>query len=242
MVATKLAHLSTKTKRDNRKPRPPPKPRSSRSVKTRYLSRRRRGPSASDRKGEIYMLEGRFGGKVFVKVGRSVDYHRRFEQHRKTCKRVVWREIGNWPAPHCHKAVDNAASESCIHLKLELAGFTRTNIVCCCGTQHEEWFELTGHTIEYALGIAQRIILGLHEVTHAASARLAGTTPLDRPSSPSKPATKERKYAPISDVFPAFVAYIYPSYGQVKPPGGLGMAKKWSSQPVQESFASRVPM
>ncbi|KAJ8090934.1 hypothetical protein PM082_024858 [Marasmius tenuissimus] len=113
--------VATKTRNPHRKcrfqsiqtPKPPPvvmktrktkRHRQLRSIQTQYRSRRQRRPSANDTMGDVYMLLGRYKGKTFLKVGRSVDSERRFEQHRRTCKRVDWTRIGSWPMLNCHKA------------------------------------------------------------------------------------------------------------------------------------------
>ncbi|KAJ8072985.1 hypothetical protein PM082_019848 [Marasmius tenuissimus] len=124
-----------------------------RSIESRYRSRRQRKASVNDNEGDVYMLEGRFRRKTFVKVGRSVDFERRLEQHQKTCKGVIWRVVGIWPAVHCHKA------ESCIHLKMKSRGFNKTQMECSCRRKHSEWYEYPGMTTEQALARAECIIL-----------------------------------------------------------------------------------
>ncbi|KAJ8092538.1 hypothetical protein PM082_023791 [Marasmius tenuissimus] len=127
--------------------------RRSSSLKSRYLSRRRRKPSINEEESDIYLLQGMFKGKTFIKIGRSTNYDRRLEQHKRQCQGVVWKEIGRWQSTHSHKA------EFCIHLKLELLGFTRTSTVCCCGTLHNEWFEFNGMSLEKALEISISIYI-----------------------------------------------------------------------------------
>jgi hypothetical protein len=74
------------------------------SPQSKYRSVRLRRPSVNDGEGEIYVLEGTFKGRKFLKIGRSVDSERRFKQHRKTCPGVVWNVVGSWEASNCHKA------------------------------------------------------------------------------------------------------------------------------------------
>ncbi|KAL0061053.1 hypothetical protein AAF712_012174, partial [Marasmius tenuissimus] len=75
-----------------------------RSIETRYRSQRHRRPSEHDREGEIYLLQGEYLGKTFVKIGRSIDSDRRLEQHTTKCKGVEWTMIGAWDATHYKKS------------------------------------------------------------------------------------------------------------------------------------------
>ncbi|KAK1235928.1 hypothetical protein PQX77_000827, partial [Marasmius sp. AFHP31] len=96
-VATKILAAATKNLSVDAKHRLQP-------IQTRYRSRRQTRSSLNDTPGDIYVLEGRFKGTTFLKIGRSVDSDRRIIQHTKTCKRVVWTKIGSWQATRCHKA------------------------------------------------------------------------------------------------------------------------------------------
>ncbi|KAK1219567.1 hypothetical protein PQX77_017713 [Marasmius sp. AFHP31] len=130
--------------------------RKTKSIETQYRSRRRRKASSKDTEGYIYVLEGRYKRKRFLKVGRSVDSDRRFQQHQRTCKRVKWTQLGTWDALKSHKA------EACIHLKMRCVGFTKLRMVCCCRKKHEEWFEYKETTFSQAQGLASSIISKLH--------------------------------------------------------------------------------
>ncbi|KAK1218294.1 hypothetical protein PQX77_015159 [Marasmius sp. AFHP31] len=129
-----------------------PAKRQTRTIQSKYRSRRQKKPTSKDTAGEIYLLEGYFKGTRFLKVGRSVNSQRRLEQHRRTCKRVRWTSIYKRATFHCHKA------EACVHLKMGCVGFTRVRVPCCCGRTHEEWFELQEGLFSQSKDIVERII------------------------------------------------------------------------------------
>ncbi|KAJ8089806.1 hypothetical protein PM082_018382 [Marasmius tenuissimus] len=95
-----------------------------------------REPSVSDKRGEVYVLEGTniITGSRFWKVGRSCNPQRRLSEHIRKCKSIKWDFLGSWTMEHSHKA------ETLIHYKMGMSDFLPFDEACSCGIDHRERF------------------------------------------------------------------------------------------------------
>ncbi|KAK1228194.1 hypothetical protein PQX77_008771 [Marasmius sp. AFHP31] len=116
-----------------------------RNLDTKYQRRLQQPISSADRPGKVYALLGWLKGKAFVKVGRSVDFNRRFREHKRSCRDVRWERGGVYQAANSHRA------EALVHIDMERKGYTRFKGTCSCGRRHNERFLSPGKKIRAAL-------------------------------------------------------------------------------------------
>ncbi|KAK1215220.1 hypothetical protein PQX77_015113 [Marasmius sp. AFHP31] len=124
----------------------------SRDLNKKYQRRLQQPISRADRPGKLYAILGWLKGKPFVKVGRSIDFERRFREHQRSCRDVDWERGGVYHAANCHRA------EALVHIDLEREGFIRFRGKCSCRKRHSERFVLPGKKIREALNKATIVI------------------------------------------------------------------------------------
>ncbi|KAK1227269.1 hypothetical protein PQX77_009735, partial [Marasmius sp. AFHP31] len=119
----------------------------------------RKAVSKSDEAGKLYVLQGVLNGEVFIKVGRSVDVERRFQEHCRNCRAVTWTEIGSWDVQWCHRA------EALTHIRMGDQGFVRFLKKCSCVKRHRERFERPGMSVKCAIERVIHIIRTHKKIT-----------------------------------------------------------------------------